>query len=149
MFKIYLCKEFRTHSSNDSLVNPHQTEKPNVDYVTQQNYKGVSKSFRTGRLERELQMVQLTATWCSCNSILGVSLVTFAATTLCAASQQVFHVVFYFVMTQSENFWIHPRILTRGAYFLQAHYHTTFQSPKLSSANIVPTAEVCTAIMWI
>jgi len=28
-------------------------------------YKGVSKSFRTGRLERALQMVQLSATRCS------------------------------------------------------------------------------------
>jgi hypothetical protein len=28
-------------------------------------YEGVSKSFRTGRLERELQMVQLSATSCS------------------------------------------------------------------------------------
>jgi hypothetical protein len=28
-------------------------------------YDGVSKSFRTGRLERELQMVQLSATRCS------------------------------------------------------------------------------------
>jgi hypothetical protein len=30
-------------------------------------YEGVSKSFRTGRLERELQMVQLSAIRCSCN----------------------------------------------------------------------------------
>jgi hypothetical protein len=29
-------------------------------------YEGVSKSFRTGRLEQELQMVQLSATRCSC-----------------------------------------------------------------------------------
>jgi hypothetical protein len=29
-------------------------------------YEDVSKSFRTGRLERELQMVQLSATRCSC-----------------------------------------------------------------------------------
>jgi hypothetical protein len=29
-------------------------------------YEGVSKSFRSGRLERELQMVQLSATRCSC-----------------------------------------------------------------------------------
>jgi hypothetical protein len=28
-------------------------------------YEGVSKSFRTGRLERELQIVQLSATRCS------------------------------------------------------------------------------------
>jgi hypothetical protein len=33
-------------------------------------YKGVSKSFRTGRLERELQMVQLSASRCNCVAIL-------------------------------------------------------------------------------
>jgi hypothetical protein len=33
-------------------------------------YEGVSKSFRTGRLERELQMVQLSTTRCSCITIL-------------------------------------------------------------------------------
>jgi hypothetical protein len=35
--------------------------------------------------------------------------VSFAAITLCVASQRVFIVV-YFVMTQSGNFWMHPRI---------------------------------------
>jgi hypothetical protein len=35
--------------------------------------------------------------------------VSFVAITICIASQQVFIVV-YFVMTQSGNFWIHPRI---------------------------------------
>jgi hypothetical protein len=35
--------------------------------------------------------------------------VSFAAVTLCVASQRVFIVaVVYFVMTQSGNFWIHP-----------------------------------------
>jgi hypothetical protein len=34
------------------------------------NYEGVSKSFRTGGLERELQMVQLSAIKCSCIAIL-------------------------------------------------------------------------------
>jgi hypothetical protein len=33
-------------------------------------YEGVSESFRTGRLERELQMVQLSATRRSCIAIL-------------------------------------------------------------------------------
>jgi hypothetical protein len=33
-------------------------------------YEGVSKSFQTGRLERELQMVQLSATRCSCIAVL-------------------------------------------------------------------------------
>jgi hypothetical protein len=33
-------------------------------------YEGVSKSFRTGRLERELQIVQLFATSCSSIAVL-------------------------------------------------------------------------------
>jgi hypothetical protein len=39
--------------------------------------------------------------------------VSFAAITLCVASLRVFVVVVvvYFVMTQSGNFWIHPRNL--------------------------------------
>jgi hypothetical protein len=47
---------------------------------------GVSKSFRTGRLERELQMVQLSSIRWSCIATLWVSLVSFAAITLCVAS---------------------------------------------------------------
>jgi hypothetical protein len=35
-------------------------------------YEDVSKRFRTGRLERELQMIQLSATRCSCIAILWV-----------------------------------------------------------------------------
>jgi hypothetical protein len=70
------------------------------------HYEGVSKSSRTGRLERELQMLQLSATGCSCITILWVSLMSFAATTLCVASQRVF----ISLSTQSGNFWIHPRI---------------------------------------
>jgi hypothetical protein len=73
-------------------------------------YDGVFKSFRTGRLEQELQMIQLSATRCSCIAILRVSLVIFAAITLCIASQWVFIVV-YFIMTQSGNFWIYSRIM--------------------------------------
>jgi hypothetical protein len=45
-------------------------------------YEGISKSFRTGRLERELQTVQPSATSCTCIAILLVSLVSFAATIL-------------------------------------------------------------------
>jgi hypothetical protein len=56
-------------------------------------YEGVSKSFRTGRLEREQQMVQLSATRCSFIAILWVSLVSFAAITLCVASHLVFIIV--------------------------------------------------------
>jgi len=56
-------------------------------------YEGVSESFRTGRLEQELQMVQLSATRCRCIAILRVSLVSFAAITLCVVSQRVLVVV--------------------------------------------------------
>jgi hypothetical protein len=76
---------------------------------TGSEYDGVSKRFRTGRLEQELQMVQLSATRCSCIIILWVSLVNPAAITLCVTSQRVIPKVgVYFVMTQSGNFWIHP-----------------------------------------
>jgi len=73
-------------------------------------YEGVSKSFRTGRLERELQMVQLSATECGYIVILWVSIVSFAAITLWRGQQRVIpKVSIYFVMTQSGNFWIHNR----------------------------------------
>jgi hypothetical protein len=42
-------------------------------------YAVVSKIFRIGRLELELQMVELSATRCSCIAILWASLVNFAA----------------------------------------------------------------------
>jgi hypothetical protein len=62
-------------------------------------YEDVSRSFRIGRLEREPKMVQLSATRFSCITILWVSLVSFAAVTLCVASQRVFIiVVVYFVI---------------------------------------------------
>jgi hypothetical protein len=60
-------------------------------------HEGVSKSFRTGRLERELQTVQLSATRCGCIAILWVRLVIFAAIILCVASQRVFIVVYFVV----------------------------------------------------
>jgi hypothetical protein len=71
-------------------------------------YECVSKSFRTGCLEREMQMARLSATRCNCITIFWVSLVSFAVITLCVASQRVFIVIsVYFVITQSGNFWIH------------------------------------------
>jgi hypothetical protein len=55
-------------------------------------------------------MIELYDTKCSYIASLSVSLVSFAAITLCVASQQVFTLVsIYFGMTQSGNFWIHPR----------------------------------------
>jgi len=51
--------------------------------------ESVSKSFRTGHLERELQMVQVSAIRCSCIAILWVSLVW-------VASQPV-SIVYFFI----------------------------------------------------
>jgi hypothetical protein len=73
-------------------------------------YEHVTKSFWTGRLERELQMIQLSATRCSCIATLWVSLVSFAAITFCVPTQWVF-IVFISLSTQSGNFWIRPRII--------------------------------------
>jgi hypothetical protein len=81
------------HDNSRSLS---QTFRLTVDYIT--IHKGVSKSFWTGHLQQEWQMVQLCATRHSCIAILWVSLVSFAAITLCVASQWAFIVVVYFII---------------------------------------------------
>jgi hypothetical protein len=51
--------------------------------------------------------------------------VSFAAITLCVASQRVFIVVVYLIMTQSGNFWIHPhmhRMYITESYQLSSQY---------------------------
>jgi hypothetical protein len=84
-------------------------------------YEGVSKRFRTGRRERELQMVRLSATRCSCIAILWVSLMSFASVTLWVASQRVFIVVSaYFVidsvrkLLDTPSYTLHYTCWTRG-----------------------------------
>jgi hypothetical protein len=47
--------------------------------------------------------------------------VSFATITLCVASQRMFIVVVYFVMAQSGNFWIYPRIGYRAVAILTAY----------------------------
>jgi hypothetical protein len=55
-------------------------------------------------------MAELSANRCSCIAILLVSLVSFAAITVCVASQRVFiFVVVFSLSTQSGNFWIYRR----------------------------------------
>jgi hypothetical protein len=73
-------------------------------------YEGVTKSFRTGSLERKLQILHLSATRCSCITILWVSLASFAAISLYIASQRMFIVVSVYFVIESGNFWIHPRL---------------------------------------
>jgi hypothetical protein len=90
--------------------NCRQTKRLKELRVFGRKTKGVSKSFRTGRLERELQMVQLSATSCSCIAILWVRLVSFAAITLWKTQQRVIPKVCILLSTQSGKFWISPRM---------------------------------------
>jgi hypothetical protein len=87
MFKVLssALPKTQTHWSHKSLKDRKRyfnnvcTAQPNLNIA----YESVYKSFRTGRLERELQMVQLSATRNRCITILWVSLVSFAAINLC------------------------------------------------------------------
>jgi hypothetical protein len=60
----------------NSVVNRRRLEDNTEMDLTKMGFEnvsyneGVSKSFRTGNLERELQMVQLPAIRCSCIAIL-------------------------------------------------------------------------------
>jgi hypothetical protein len=79
-------------------VSKYDREPSSLQTVCQGwRYESVSKSFRTSRLERELQMVQLSATRCSCIAILWVSLVSFTSISLYVASQRVFIVVYFVI----------------------------------------------------
>jgi hypothetical protein len=87
-----------TKKYNLWLANPHHPT-VHVKKAKYTVYECVSKSFRTGSLARELQMVQFSATRCSCIAIMWVSLVSSAAITLRVDSQWVFIVVsVYFVI---------------------------------------------------
>jgi hypothetical protein len=105
-------------------------------------HEGVSKSFRTGRLARELQMVQPSATKCICIATLWISLVSFAAITLCVASQRMFIVIS--LSTQSGNFWIHFRTALRKLSLLSSpgdchcttsYVHLCISVSKVSSSD--------------
>jgi hypothetical protein len=54
----------------DQRRNEDVLEEVKVDSIEIEVYEGVSKSFRTGRLEQELQMAHLCVTRCSCVAIL-------------------------------------------------------------------------------
>jgi hypothetical protein len=101
---------FTIQHNNTEIIDHYYTRLKGLWSITHASYEGVFKSSRTGRLEREPQMIQVSAIRYSCIAILWVSLVSFAAITLSVASQLVFIIVavVHFVMTQSGNFWIHP-----------------------------------------
>jgi hypothetical protein len=88
------------------------------EYNYCRNIKEVSKSFRIGRLKRELQMIQVSTTRCSCIAILRVSLVSFAAITLYVVSQRVIpKLSVYFVIGSVRKLLDTPSYL----YFPSAH----------------------------
>jgi len=91
-------------------------------------YESVSKSFRTGRLEQELQMAQLSTTRYSCIAILWVSLVlSFAAIALCVASQRVFIVVSFIIDSVRK-------LLDTPSYCLELV--AIFESPWVLAVNV-------------
>jgi hypothetical protein len=67
-------------------------------------YEGVSESFWTGRLERELQMVQLSATRCSCIDIFWEYSEFFRHNPLCCFSTSIYCFYFFRYRLSSETF---------------------------------------------
>jgi hypothetical protein len=95
-------------------------------------YEGVSKSFRTGRLQRELQIVQLSVTRCSCIVILWVSLVSFAAITFCIASQRVF-VVYFVIDSVRKLLDTHSYKTLHQTYIFPSNHFTKFSVQSVRS----------------
>jgi hypothetical protein len=81
----------------------------------------VSESFGTGHLEQELQMVQFSATRCSCIAILWVSVVSFAVISLCVASQWVIPKISIYFVTNSV--W---KLLDTSSYFFLSLFVTEY-----------------------
>jgi hypothetical protein len=88
-------------------------------------YEEVSKSFRTDRLERELQIVHHSATRCSRTAVFWISLVSFAAITLCVASQRVFIDVVYFVVNSVRKLLDTPSYKNN---LYKSYTHTIWQT---------------------
>jgi hypothetical protein len=91
--------------------------------VPNKQYEVVSKSFRTGRLERELQIVQLSATRCSCFAILWVSLLSFVTIILYVTSQRMFIVVSLYFIIDSVRKLLDTRSYMKA--FVQTAMHDT------------------------
>jgi hypothetical protein len=95
-----MMQDWRGTRDNDVPIIRGMAMKVQESFYCQYNYEGVSKSFRTGRLARELQMVQLSATRCSCIATLWVSLSSFAAITFLLFLNECFLLLFISLSTQ-------------------------------------------------
>jgi hypothetical protein len=102
-------------------------------------YEGVSKSFRIGHLERELQMVHLTATRCSCFAVFWASVKRFATITLCVASQRVLLVVIYFVIDSVRKLLVTPSYGHKYESIIQIDLKVVFEDMKWLSLKIRPS----------
>jgi hypothetical protein len=100
-------------------------------------YEGVTKSFQTGHLKQKLQMVQLSATRCSCIAILWVSLVSFATITLWRGQQQVIpKVSMYFVI---DSVW---KLLDTPSYMAVSQKQNTM------GPIFIPTSKLMSPELW-
>jgi hypothetical protein len=106
----------------------------------------VSRNLRTGRLERELQIVQLSATRCSFIAILWVSLVSFTAITLCVASQRVIpKVSLYFVIDSVRKLLdTLSYVVLHGCMNTHIHTHTHTQAIGESNTDVIFLSSNCT-----
>jgi hypothetical protein len=107
------------------------------------SYEGVPKSFGTGRLEPELQMVLLSATRCSC-IILWVSLVSFAAITLRRGQQRVIPKVNVYFVNDSVRKLLDT--LSYGSWYMLVASEASYQMNTTVSSHS-KVQETITAIL--
>jgi hypothetical protein len=89
------------------------------------NIRGCMQKFPDWPPRARTQMVQLSATMCSCIAILWVSLVSSAAIILCVASQRVFIVVVYFVIHSVRKLLdTHTYTYTYTVTYIHTYIHT-------------------------
>jgi hypothetical protein len=88
----------------DLWTQPTVPAMNNVFTTTRVEYEGVSKSFRTDRLERELQIIRLSATRCSCIAILSQSSEFFRHNPLCCFSTSVYCCYLFRYRLRPETF---------------------------------------------
>jgi hypothetical protein len=118
-----LCHSYEIHKTNISI-----SFMANVWEHTTPIYEGVSRRFRTGCMERELQMVRLSATRCSCIVIVWISLVSFGAITPCVASQRVCIVVSVYFVIDSVRKLLDTPSYTACHLCCSYHHHHRFLS---------------------
>jgi hypothetical protein len=90
--------------------------------------RGCIRKFPDWTTGARTQMVQFSATRCRCIDILWVSLLSFAAVTLCVASQRVF-VVVYFIIDSVR------KLIDTFSYYLHSLWRFGYVSRTLNDFN--------------